>query len=66
MFSLKVKTLLIRHFSKLSREVTNNTMSTDIDTDALQDIKGMTPEIMKILIEEGFTSSCEYQLGSRA
>ncbi len=31
-------------------------MSTDIDTDALQDIKGMTPKIMKLLIEEGFAT----------
>ncbi len=29
---------------------------TDIDTDASQDIKGMTPKIMKLLIEEGFAT----------
>ncbi len=31
-------------------------MSTDIDTESLQDIKGMTPKIMKLLIEEGFAT----------
>jgi transcription termination factor NusA len=28
----------------------------DIDTDALPDINGMTPKIMKLLIEEGFAT----------
>ena len=31
-------------------------MSTDLDTESLQDIKGMTPKIMKLLIEEGFAT----------
>nr|MDO8084796.1 helix-hairpin-helix domain-containing protein [Candidatus Sigynarchaeum springense] len=39
-------------------------MSTDIDTDALQDIKGMTPKMLKILNEEGFTSPHQVAIAS--
>ncbi|MEX2756465.1 MAG: DNA repair and recombination protein RadA [Candidatus Sigynarchaeota archaeon] len=39
-------------------------MSTDIDTSALQDIKGMTPKIMKILAEEGFTTPHQVAMAS--
>nr|MDO8088649.1 DNA repair and recombination protein RadA [Candidatus Sigynarchaeum springense] len=39
-------------------------MSTDIDTDALQDIKGMTPKIMKLLVEEGFSSPHQIAMAS--
>ncbi len=31
-------------------------MAEVIDTDALQDIKGMTPKIMELLAEEGFAT----------
>ncbi len=39
-------------------------MSTDIESDALQDIKGMTPKIMKLLIEEGFSSPHQVAMAS--
>jgi len=42
-FPLKTEVSLLGHFSNQPREVTSTTMSTSIDTGALQDIKGMTP-----------------------
>nr|MDO8085423.1 helix-hairpin-helix domain-containing protein [Candidatus Sigynarchaeum springense] len=39
-------------------------MSTGIDTGALQDIKGMAPKMMKILIEEGFTTPHQVAMAS--
>jgi len=56
--------LLLGHFSNQPREVTNTTMSTGIDTGALQDIKGMAPKMMKILIEEGFTTPHQVAMAS--
>jgi transcription termination factor NusA len=39
-------------------------MVEEIDTDALHDIKGMTPKIMKLLIEEGFATPHQIAMAS--
>ena len=39
-------------------------MSIDIESEGLQDIKGMTPKMAKILAEEGFTTAHQVAMAS--